>query len=159
VHPELAQLYDEDQRDRDGDPMRIDWSVVAPRDEARRRRVSQILDAGGAATADDCRHAAMIFQHGIDDADIERAHALAKQAVAIDPTHMKARWLVCASEDRLLRRRGLPQRWGTQFHVDDGGVWTLEPVDDSVDDAERARWGVPPLAEQRALATRNSRSR
>jgi len=120
VNAELAQLYAEDQRDRDGDPMKIDWPVVVPRDEARRRRVAAILDAGGATSADDYRHAAMIFQHGPDIADTERAHALARQAVALDPTHMKARWLVCASEDRLLRRR--------------------------VDDEERARWGVPPLA-------------
>ncbi|HEY1584676.1 MAG TPA: DUF6624 domain-containing protein [Polyangia bacterium] len=159
MNAELAQLYTEDQRDRDGDVTAIDWSVVAPRDEARRRRVAEILDAGGARTADDYRHAAMVFQHDPDDADIERAHALAEQAVAIDPTHEKARWLLCASEDRLLRRRGRPQRWGTQFHVDDAGVWTLEPVDGSIDDAERARWGVPPLADQLALAIRNSRSR
>lgn len=43
--------------------------------------------------------------------------------------------------------------------VDAEGVWTLEPVDGSVDDAERARWGVPPLGEQQALASRRSRSR
>lgn len=146
MNAELAQLYDEDQRDRDGDLMKIDWAVVAPRDDARRRRVAEILDAGGATTADDYRHAAMIFQHGPDLADTERAHALARQAVALDPTNMKARWLVCASEDRSLRRRGLPQRWGTQFNLLDDGTWERQPVDGSVDDEERARWGVPPLA-------------
>ena len=129
------------------------------RDLLRLARVAEIVAAGGAVDADDCFHAALVYQHGPEIADTERAHELARRAIALDPTHAPARRLVCASEDRLLRRRGLPQRWGTQFSIDDDGVWTLEPVDGSVDDAERARQGVPSLAEQRARAERESRRR
>ncbi len=129
------------------------------RDEARLRRVEE-LDAGGAIVdAEDCFHAALVYQHGPEIAHTERAHALALRAVALDPTHASARRLVCCAEDRIMRRRGLPQRWGTQFFVDANGVWTLEPVDDSVDDAERARQGLPSLAEQRARAERETRQR
>jgi hypothetical protein len=102
---------------------------------------------GHADSADDYFHAAMVFQHGEGVADIERANALAKEAVARDPAHKQARWLTAASEDRVLVCQGKPQRWGTQFACDDKGQFTLYPVDDSIDDEERARWNVPPLAE------------
>ncbi|HEY1584614.1 MAG TPA: hypothetical protein VGH63_02935, partial [Polyangia bacterium] len=72
---------------------------------------------------------------------------------ALDPTHEEARWLCCASEDRVLVNEGRPQRWGTQFvYVD--GAWRVAPVDGSVDDAERARWNVPPLADAQRKAAR-----
>jgi len=152
VNAELAAIFTADQADR-SDWQTIDWSIVRPRDEARRRRVDEILAAGGATTADDYYHAAMVYQHGGEIDDSRRAHALAQQAVAIDPTHAKARWLCCASEDRLLMREERPQRWGTQFELVDG-VWRLYPVDGSVDDEERARWNVPSLAEAHRKAAR-----
>lgn len=145
MNSELAALFAADQADR-ADWRRIDWALVAPRDEARLRRVDEILAAGDAVTADDHYHAAMVYQHGVAPAHLRRAHELARRAVAIDSAHGAARWLCCASEDRLLIAEGRSQRWGTQFERV-GGVWRLCPVDGSVDDDERARWNVPPLAE------------
>jgi hypothetical protein len=122
---------------------------IEQRDADRRTRVLQLLDKGAVRTADDYFHAAMVFQHGDEVADIERAHQLALQAIAVDPNHKTARWLVAASEDRALMYQDKPQRWGTQFKRIDGRM-RLWPVDPATTDADRAKWGVPSLAEQKA---------
>lgn len=47
-------------------------------------------------------------------------------------------------------KAGQPQRFGTQYQLDKAtGKMSLYPVDPSVTDAERERWGMPPLAEIR----------
>lgn len=160
-HAELLQLFTEDQFDRDHWPPvpSPEAEALRARDEARLRRVAEIDRAGGIVDADDCYHAALVYQHGPEIAHTERAHALAARAVLLDPTHASARRLVCCAEDRILRRRGLPQRWGTQFFVDDDGVWTLDPVDGSVGDGERAQQGLPSLAEQLARVERENAQR
>jgi tetratricopeptide (TPR) repeat protein len=143
VNQELFDIYEEDQSDRSG---QIDWSLVAPRDEERRRRVKEILEAGNVKAADDYFHAAMVLQHGRGPEDYKLAHELALEASELDADHSTARWLAAAAKDRYLQSIGEPQIYGTQFRKVDG-KWTLEPIDESaVTDEERARWGVPPLA-------------
>jgi hypothetical protein len=144
TNEELRRIYDDDQADRVGNVLR---DGVMERDAARRARVSEILATVGARTADDYFFAAMVFQHGQEVASYERAQELAMKALAVDPSHRRARWLVAAATDRALVARGQPQRYGTQFHVDLAGRWSMPPVDASVSDEERARWNVPPLAE------------
>jgi hypothetical protein len=155
---ELLALYEADQGDRmAGDPTKIDWTQVGPRDEARRKRVSEILAAGGARVSYDYLHAAMVFQHGDTAEEIKRAHDLAKRAVELDAGNGMARWLMAAAWDRYLQRTGRPQIYGTQFQRVNGH-WTLEPIDvHAVDDAERVRLGVPPLAEQQKRAEEMNR--
>lgn len=143
VNGELLDLYEDDQGDRSGD---IDWSEVSARDAARRQRVAEIMAAGEAQAADDYFHAAMVFQHGTEPEDFERAHEWALKAVEIDPDHGSARWLAAAAKDRYLMNVGRPQLYGTQFRRDEGGAWYLYEVDPSVTDEERAKWNVPPLA-------------
>lgn len=151
-NPELKRICDADQADRAVDhPDQIDWSVVASRDAARRARVSQILAEGGARTADDHYHAALVFQHGDTDEEIAKAHELSLKAAELDSEHPDARWLAAASKDRLLMRQGKPQLYGTQFKKVDG-KWTLHEVDLSVTDEERAKWDCPPLAEAKKRA-------
>jgi hypothetical protein len=144
---ELTTLFEEDQRDRSG-PVTI-APEVHERDVARRRRVHELLERDAVETADDCFHAAMILHHADAVAEIEEAQLLARRAIAIDPEHAMARWLVAASEDRALMYRNKPQRWGTQFKLVDGRM-KLWPVDPSTTDADRARWGVPSIEEQTA---------
>jgi hypothetical protein len=99
-------------------------------------------------TADDYYHAAMILHHGADSAT---ARELAKKAVALRPSFAAARWLYAAATDRALQAAGKPQIFGTQSQQVDGR-WTLEPFDpNAVDDTERARWRVRPLAETRRM--------
>lgn len=143
---ELERLYTEDQADRtEGPNAKIDWEAVSKRDEQRRKRVLEILEAGGAKTAADYHHAAMVFQHGSTLEDYDRAHKLAAKAAELDPEHPGAKWLAAAAKDRWLMNQGKPQLYGTQFKMVDG-KWVLWDVDPSVTDEERAKWDVPPLA-------------
>jgi hypothetical protein len=154
LNPELVRLYEEDQGDRNvGSYEKIDWTKVTPRDEARRKRVDEIIAAGGAKAADDYYHAAMVYQHGNSPDEIQRAHDLAVKAAELDPKHDAARWLAAAAEDRKLMYEKKPQKWGTQFRKVDG-KWVLWQVDPSITDEQRDEWNVPPLAEAQATAER-----
>jgi hypothetical protein len=142
---ELHRLFDEDQTDRQGALEHIDWSKVMERDEQRRRRVTEIMQAGAATTALDYFQAATIMQHGSAAPDFDAAHQWAVHAVELDPSHNAAKWLAAASQDRYLMQLGKPQRYGTQLRKVDGR-WSLYRVDTRITDEERARWNVPPLA-------------
>lgn len=148
INVELLELFDQDQADRQG---QIDWSVVGPRDDARRDRVSEIVAAGGAKVADDYYHAAMVFQHGNEPDEVWRAHEWALRAVELDPDHSSARWLAAAAQDRYLMYQDKPQKYGTQYRLVDG-LWILWDVDPTTTDEERAEWNVPPIDEARRRA-------
>ena len=148
-NPELERLYNEDQADREEGPNAdIDWQAVSKRDAERRARVHEIVEKGSATTSTDYYHAAMVYQHGTEVPEYDEAHRLALKAVELDPENGKAKWLAAAAKDRSLMWQGKPQLYGTQFKkVDDR--WILWEVDPSITDEERAKWNVPPLAEQR----------
>lgn len=148
INRELYELFQADQADRQGD---TDWSVVGPRDEARRARTLEIVNAGRLTARDDFIHAAFIFQHGADSTSYRRANELAMRAVAIDSTSMRARWIAAATKDRYLMSVGRAQIYGTQYTRGADGLWTQAPYDTTaISDEERARWGVRSRAEQRA---------
>jgi hypothetical protein len=151
INRELYTLFTADQADRAGNLDKIDWKVVAPRDEQRRVRTLAIVKAGQARVAADYYHAAMVMQHGATVEDTMQARAWALRAVELDGKDQHARWLAAAAEDRILRRQGKPQKWGTQYEVENG-KWVVAPVDPKTTDAERAQWNVPSLAEARARA-------
>ncbi len=158
LNAELTRLYDEDQADRAGPYEQLDWSKITPRDQARRTRVDEIVARGGARTADDYYHAAMVYQHGNSTDEIERAHDLAVKAVELDPRHTAAKWLAAASEDRKLMYEHKPQKWGTQYKKIDG-AWIVWPVDPAITDAQRDEWNVQPLAEAQAHAAQMNAAR
>jgi len=150
LNAELVAIYHEDQGDRAVSSYeQIDWDKIRPRDQARRKRVDEIIAAGGARAADDYYHAAMVYQHGETVDEIQRAHDLAMRAVALDPNHKQARWLAAAAEDRTLSYAYKAQKWGTQFKKVDG-KWIVWPVDPAITDDERDAWNVPSLAEAEA---------
>ena len=150
LNPELERLYQEDQGDRSGDMESTDWKALAKQDAERRARVLAIMEKGGAREAADYIHAAMVFQHGTEPADYDRAHQWAAKAVELDPDYPGARWLAAASKDRYLMWSGKPQLYGTQFKKDKDGPWYLWQVDPAITDEERAKWDVPPLARAKA---------
>ena len=150
INPELEKLYNEDQADRASEMGKTDWSVVAKRDEARRKRVLEIVAQGGAKEAPDYVHAAMVLQHGQPPDDYKLAHEWCLKAVELDPEYPGARWLAAAAQDRYLMNLGKPQLYGTQFKKDQNGPWYLWQVDPAVTDEERVKWDVPPLARARA---------
>jgi hypothetical protein len=150
VNPELEKLYNEDQADRAPEMGKIDWRVVAKRDDERRKRVLEIVAQGGAKEAADYVHAAMVLQHGQAPEDFDHANQWCLKAVEIDPDYPGARWLAAAAKDRYLMNLGKPQLYGTQFKRDKDGPWYLYQVDPSVTDEERAKWDVPPLSRAKA---------
>jgi hypothetical protein len=143
---EAAAMFVADQAAR-LNHARIDWAAVAPQDEARRRRIRALLDAGELQSADDFYHAAFIFQHGSSPEDYLLAHTLAMVAIARGRAH--ASWIAAATLDRYLQEIGRPQIFGTQFQTQPDGAATQEPYSaDLVPDALRNALGVPGRAAQ-----------
>lgn len=141
---ELAAIFKADQADRQGI---IDWHAVSERDEAREKRVREILASGGIQTPGDYYHAAMVFQHSTDGDGMHLAHELAMIGASLGDR--KCRWLAAASYDRLLNRLGQQQRFGTQY-LGTNGPPTLGPVLPGVPDSMRAALNVPTLEQAKA---------
>lgn len=146
-NPEMRAIFEADQAARAG--ASIDWAVVGPQDEARRRRTHELLDAGALSSGEDFHNAAFIFQHGGTADDYLLAHTLAMVAVARG--RADATWIAAATLDRYLQAIGRPQIYGTQYRTPEGVAATQEPYDRAlVSDALRAALGVPPQADQEA---------
>lgn len=140
-NPEIATMFEADQAAR-RNPQGIDWAVLAPQDEARRRRARELLTAGLLQSGDDFYHAAFIFQHGSTPDDYLLAHSLAMVAVARG--RADASWIGAATLDRYLQSIGRPQIFGTQYRTPPGQETTQEPYDRAlVADAMRNALGVP----------------
>ena len=143
---ELAAMFEADQADRRAG-LSIDWTVVAPRDEARRARVQQLLDGGKLSSGDDYFHAAFIFQHGGKPESYLKAHSLA--VIAVARGRPDATWIAAATLDRYLQSIGQKQIFGTQYSVPNDKPATQEPYDRMLlPDPMRAAVGVEPIAEQ-----------
>mgnify|MGYP005620298657 CR=1 FL=1 len=154
INQEVRDLFRQDQADRHPPKgEEIDWDVVTPRDEARRKRVHEMIAAGELHAADDFYHAAMVLQHSRELDDFMTVHELCRKAAEMDPEHAGARWLAAAALDRWLVNQDKPQKYGTQYRREDDR-WILLPVDPETTDEERAEWNVPPLAEAQARAER-----
>lgn len=136
---ELTRLYEADQSERmppDGKP--IDWAVVAPRDEERRKQILSMFQGGAIATGNDFSHAAVIMQHGTKPEDYLMAHDFG--IAALKRGKKDAAWIIAASEDRFLESIGRKQRYGTQLGL------PME-TDGALTDDFRQVLGVPKLAE------------
>ena len=144
---ELKQLYKEDQGDRHG---KIDWKVVSKRDEERRTRVLEMLEAKQVVTSNDYANAAMIFQHGGDTIASTMAVNLMRKAIELDPKRNK--WLLAAAIDRDLMRKKKPQIYGTQYVKSSAEAqWELYELDPTkITDEERMEYGVETIAQQQA---------
>ena len=137
--PELGYLFDADQADRVNNVLAVG---SAQRDQARRARGMQKLGHGEIRTSRDFYHLAMLLQHGGLAEHYHLGHELARRAwkAGYEP----AGWLAAATLDRWLMHVGLPQKFGTQYSFSNG-CWRVYPVDATVSDDERMRWGVPRL--------------
>lgn len=146
MNEKLRQLYEEDILDRNG----IFGEELGSRDQTRRIEAERVLDESADLAAEDFHHAALIFQHGETLEHYKKAHELAMRAVEMGDD--SARWLAAASLDRSLVMSGQPQKYGTQFKLNEENKWEMVlPVDVSTTDEERARWHVPPLSEARKV--------
>ncbi len=145
---EVKRLRDEDQADRV--PNVIVWSVVAPRDHARLKRVVQLFEAGDLQTATDYVNAALVLQHGDAPEDSLLAHELCVAAMMLGKNDLESSSLAAAAEDRFLMKIARPQRFGTQYRSEGGAPLRLHTVDNGVTDQLRRLMGEPSLAEAKA---------
>ena len=144
VDPELARIRGEDQRDRSGEgPMKdgaLDWKLVKERDDARLKRVKELIAEGRLKTGEDYWSAALVCQHSLSLADYELARSLAYEAAKRG--HRGGVWLTAAAWDRWLVTAGYPQKFGTQFFCPERKC-RPEPIDPATTDEMRRQWDVP----------------
>ena len=113
----LRELREADQLDRKVPGSAIDWTVVSPRDQARRNAVAELLACGEVRTAEDFYNAALVYQHGDTAGEIRLAYSLATISASLRPDIIESKWLCAAAWDRLLKYLGRPQWYGTQYIV------------------------------------------
>lgn len=150
---EVHKLFVEDQIDRGvGDKEAIHGDAILKRDEARRARVHQLLEAGSLKTADDFHDAAFICQHGQTADDYLFAHVLA--IVAVQKGGNRSLWVAAATLDRYLSSINQPQIFGTQFHSHGNSPYTQEPYNRAlIPDQLRGMLCVPPIEQQKLNLT------
>lgn len=151
LDPELLRLYLELRQERGAPPAAEATAVAVERAAGRRRAAWARVEGGGVKQPEDAFHAAAVLVESDRLAEVERATGLARQALAGDPDLLAARPLVATGVDRGQMLAGKPQKFGTQL-VEVDGKWKVYDVDPATTDAERAEWGLPPLAEAHARA-------
>jgi hypothetical protein len=126
-------------------------------DKDRAMRVLELLAKGRVQTPEDKFNAAIVLQHTPADLCEGRiiskgaynyllAHYLAREAY--ESGFQPARTLVAQSIDRYMSMTEGRQKYGTNRFINQKtGKEELAPIDRSVPDSERAKYGVPPLAE------------
>ena len=146
----LRDLFLADQAARQAEPDAGDVLTATPRDLERQKEALEQIAAGKLTTSSDYFHAAVVFQHGATTENIALAYSLATIATRMRPTHPHAQFLTAAAWDRLMKRMGKPQWYGTQYMRGPGGEYELYRIDEqAVTDQDRARLGVPALAASR----------
>jgi hypothetical protein len=147
ANPEMQQIFQADQKDRQPGIGKIDWAVVTKSDAARRTATARLLAEGKLQTGEDFERAAFVFQHSDSPDDYLLAHTLAILAVARGQA--SAMWIAAATLDRYLQSINKPQIYGTQFLTKPKQATTQEPYNRGlVSDAVRRSLGVPPQSEQ-----------
>ncbi len=157
---EMKALFDADQADRQSG-QNINWAVVGRRDEERRARTLELMNAGRLRSGDDFWHAAFIFQHGGQADFYLLAHTLA--VIAAARGRSDATWIAAATLDRYLQSIDQKQIYGTQFSTPPGRPTTQTPYNRTlISDALREALGVPAREAQetqRAEFERRARER
>lgn len=152
---ELKALKQEDQAVR-GVPAEGIGKITRT-DDDRIKRVLELLAQGAAQTPEDKFNAALVLQHtGLKFCEKRMvsqspynyllAHFLARES--FEAGYANARGLVAMTIDRYLAFTEGYQKYGTNIVVDQNtgkDVWVR--IDRNTSDAERARYGVLPLAE------------
>lgn len=152
---ELKKLAQEDRAVRTLPPeeaSKVDWH-----DDDRVKLVLELLAKGTVQTPEDKFYAALILDHtplGFCDGrvvakspyDYLLAHYLARES--FDAGYKPARTMVAQTIDRYLSFTVGQQKYGTSRVFDETtGKEELVPIDRSVSDSERAKYGIAPLAE------------
>jgi hypothetical protein len=152
---ELKKLVQQDQAEQMLSPEEA--SKVGTHDDDRVQLVLEFLAKGAVQTPEDKFYAALILDHtslGYCEGRLVAkspynyllAHYLARQS--FEAGYKDAGVLVAQTMDRYLSFTVGRQKYGTSRVYDQAtGKEELVPIDRSVSDSERAKYGVPPLAE------------
>ena len=149
---ELAQMMDELEADMSpANPGKTDWNAVAQRAQARMVRTASLFQAGAFGSGLDYYRGAALLINAPEADQLLAAHDLALLALA----HGERRALPLAAEslDRYLKRTARLQRYATQFEQIYPNPPRLYPVDLSVPDLLRERFGLLSLAQAKARET------
>lgn len=148
--PLLRQLAQEDQDSRTG-------KTVERTDDERVKIVLELVAKGALKGPEDQYDAALVLQHtGLDFCGKRLvskspdnyliAHYLFTSAY--EGGYKDARFMIAASIDRYLTFTEGYQKYGTnRLNNQETGKEELVPIDRKVPDSERAKYGVPPLAD------------
>jgi len=143
IHTELENLYYSDKNERlkisktNGDLKKLKKNAAQ-----KLTLVKKLLPNIDVTEIWNCHYLAYLFQHGETTEDYKKAHKYAKKAVSMGSNVTK--WLYAATLDRWLVSQNKLQKFGTQFKKTKG-MWKQASVDNSITDAERLKYGVPPL--------------
>lgn len=143
----IAYLYTQLEQDAaTSDPGAPPDMALLKRREERAKKAREIAAAHGLKGAADHLKASVILVETDDAGDLKLAEDLALEAAREgEPLGFR---VAAEAADKVLVKRGLPQRYGTQYEwVPVIKAWRLYPVDARTSDAERRAMGVPPLAE------------
>ena len=146
----LRELAREDQDSRSG-------KEITRTDEERIKIVLSLIGQGELKVPEDRFNAALVLQHtgltfcdkrlvGRSPDNYLLAHHLSKSA--FEAGYKDARSLVAQTIDRYLTFTEGRQKYGTsRVNNQETGAEELVPIDRKTPDSERAKYGVPPLAE------------
>ena len=130
-----------------GDETKLD-PKLAQRNAERAATVRKMVESGEVTKGIDRFHAAVLLVETDDLDSLKLSEQLAMQAA--DQDVPLARRVAAEAIDKQLVKQHLPQRYGTQYEwVAPLRVWRLYSVDPITTDADRAKMGVPPMAEIR----------
>jgi hypothetical protein len=112
----------------------------------RADKTKALLGQKGVDSAADHYYAALVFVQCTREVELELAHQ--QGLVAAERGETRGFRVAAEAFDKLLLKRGMLQRYGTQFVWEPVlRSWRLYPIDPRTTDAERKAMGVPPLAE------------
>jgi len=140
----------QDQRDDVFTPVKTAADAESRRERSMERaaKVRKLLAMEGVGSAADRYYAALVLVQCPTEADLELAQ---QQALAAAEQGEPRGFRVAAEAlDKLMVKRGMMQRYGTQFVWEPVlRAWRLYPLDPRTTDVERKAMGVPPLEELR----------
>ncbi len=154
--PLLKELAKEDQAVRCDAPCPESVKKITRTDDDRRKLVLEIVAKGELKGPEDQFNAALVLQH--TSMDFCEGRLVSKSADnyllahylfqgAYDGGYKDALYLIAASLDRYLSMTEGYQKYGTNREFNQKtGKEELVPIDRKTTDAERAKYGVPPLA-------------
>lgn len=144
---ELQEIVKSDQTDRRGDINSIDWREIAPRDEARRKRIGEIFGEGCIGSSADYAAAALVYQHGNRPDHFFQTFLWAKKSSELgDATQIE---VMAMGIDRYLVNSGHRQLFATQAtKLGTDVCWCLQKVESSFPDRQRVHFAKANLKQR-----------